>query len=126
MNNIKTKLSLSFIICLLMVACGSKPEEALIKTWQVNGIKTAVDLPQSVKNDMIANSKMTFTKDGKYSTTGGIGADQGTYALDKDGKNLSTTSGAGKSNEVYVIEKLDKDNLVLTNKGNKITCIAIN
>jgi hypothetical protein len=109
-----------------MVACGSKPEDALVRTWQVNGIKTQIDLPQSVKNDMMANSKMMFTKDGKYSTTGGIGADQGTYTLDKEGKGLATTSGTGKSNEIYVIKKLDKDNLVLTNKGNTITCIAIN
>jgi hypothetical protein len=125
MNNFK-KISLCLLLCMFFFACGKNPQDELIKSWQVNGIKTAVDVPQSVKNDMIANSKMTFTKDGKYSTTGGIGADQGTYTLDKDGKNLATTSTAGKSNEIYVIKKLDKDNLVLTNKGNTVTCIAIN
>jgi hypothetical protein len=113
------------VLCLCWTACGKKPQDELAKTWQVNGIKTATKLPESVKNSMMANATLTFTKDGKYTTTGGIGADQGTYTLDKDGKNLSTTSTAGKSDEVYGIKKLDNDNLVLTNNGNTVTCIAI-
>lgn len=119
-------LSVAFVLlCLFWVACGKNPQDELAKTWQVNGIETATKLPESVKNAMMANATLTFTKDGKYTTTGGIGVDQGTYVLDKDGKSLSTTSSIGKSDEVYGIKKLDKDNLVLTNKGNTVKCIAI-
>jgi len=118
------------MVCLLisavMFSCGKKPQEQLAKTWQVNAVETETKLPESVKNAIIANSKMTFTKDGKYTTTGGIGADQGTYVLDESGKNISTTSTAGKSNEQYVIKKLDNDKLELTNKGNTVTCSAVN
>lgn len=126
MNNLKKQLMVCLFVGVAMFSCGKKPKEELAKTWQVNGVETETKLPESVKNAIIANSKMVFTKDGKYTTTGGIGADQGTYILDEEGKNLSTTSTAGKSNEQYVIKKLDKDNLVLTNKGNTVTCIAVN
>ncbi|WP_342648096.1 hypothetical protein [Mucilaginibacter sp. CSA2-8R] len=126
MNNTKKLLMVCLLFSAAMVSCGKKPQEELVKTWQVNGVETETKLPESVKNAIIANSKLTFTKDGKYTTTGGIGADQGTYVLDSDGKNLSTTSTAGKSNEQYAVKKLDKDNLVLINKGNTVTCIAVN
>lgn len=127
MKNINKLLSLSVVLLTLLISsCSKNPKEELAKTWQVNKIETATKLPESVTNAMIANSKMTFTKEGNYTTTGGIGADQGTYVLNEDGKGLSTTSTAGKSNEVYEIKKLDKDNLVLTNKGNTVTCIAVN
>lgn len=126
MNNMKKLLMVCLLLSAVVTSCGKKPQEELVKTWQVNAVETETKLPESVKNAIIANSKMVFDKDGKYTTTGGIGADQGTYVLDESGKNLSTTSTAGKSNEQYVIKKLDKDNLVLTNKGNTVTCIAVN
>jgi hypothetical protein len=126
MNNIKKQLMVCLFISAALFSCGKKPQEQLAKTWQVNAVETETKLPESVKNAIIANSKMTFTKDGKYTTTGGIGADQGTYVLDESGKNISTTSTAGKSNEQYVIKKLDNDKLELTNKGNTVTCSAVN
>jgi hypothetical protein len=126
MNNIKKQLMVCLFISAALFSCGKKPQEQLAKTWQVNAVETETKLPESVKNAIIANSKMTFTKDGKYTTTGGIGADQGTYVLDESGKNISTTSTAGKSNEQYVIKKLDSDKLELTNKGNTVTCSAVN
>jgi len=125
MNNLKKHIMVCLFISAAMFSCGKKPQEQLAKTWQVNAVETETKLPESVKNAIIANSKMTFTKDGKYTTTGGIGADQGTYILDEPGKNISTTSTAGKSNEQYEIKKLDNDNLVLTNKGNTVTCSAV-
>lgn len=117
--------SISVLVCLLLFSCGGKKGADLANTWQVTSIETEADLPDSLKNAMIANSKMVFTKDGAYTTTGGIGADQGTYTLDEEVKNLSTVSTAGKSSEVYTISKLDKDNLILINKGNTVTCIAV-
>ena len=124
MKNIKL-VGLTFLIGLFLISCGGKKGDDLAKTWQVTAIETETDLPDSLRNAMIANSKMAFTKDGAYTTTGGIGADQGTYTLDEDVKNLSTVSSAGKSSEVYTISKLDTDNLILINRGNTVTCIAI-
>ncbi len=118
-------LGFSFLVCLILASCGGKKDADLVNTWQVTGIETEADLPDSLRNAMIANSKMVFTKDGNYTTSGGIGADQGTYTVDENVKNLSTVSSAGKSSEVYTISKLDKDNLILINKGNTVTCIAV-
>jgi hypothetical protein len=73
---------------------------------------------------MLANSEMVFTEEGRYRSSGGIGVDEGTYTLDKDEKNLSTISSAGKGSSVYVIKELDEDELVLTNNGNTVTCKA--
>lgn len=107
---------------LILVSCGKNPQKQLAKTWQVNEIETSVNLPDSIKSQMISGSVMTFTSDGHYTASGGIGADQGTYTIDKDGKSLSTISEAGKSNSVYKIEKLSDDKLVLNNNGNTVTC----
>lgn len=123
MKNLKL-FTLGTIFCFVLFACGKK-EAHLVNTWQVTGIESETDLPDSLRNAMIANSKMVFSKDGNYTTSGGIGADQGTYTVDENIKNLSTVSTAGKSSEVYTISKLDKDNLILINKGNTVTCIAV-
>jgi hypothetical protein len=109
-----------------MTSCGKNHQKKLAKTWQITNIETATAIPESVKNQMIAGSQMAFTDDGKYTSSGGIGADQGTYTVDKEGKNLSTISQAGKSNSVYVIEKLTDNELVLNNNGNTVTCAAKN
>lgn len=117
-------LVLSCLVGLFIFSCGKKDAD-ITRAWQVTNIETETELPDSIRNAMIANSTMIFTIDGQYTTTGGIGADQGTYTVDEGLKNLSTVSTAGKSNEVYTIGRLDKDNLILINKGSTVTCIAI-
>ncbi|MES3016861.1 MAG: hypothetical protein V4721_03735 [Bacteroidota bacterium] len=123
MKNLKL-FTLGAMFCFILFACGKKDAD-LARTWQVTGVETETDLPDSTRNAMIANSKLVFTKDGTYTTSGGIGADQGTYTVDKNVKNLSTVSTVGKSSEVYTISKLDNDNLILINNGNTVTCIAV-
>lgn len=115
-------------ICLtvwLLSACGHDPKDDISKTWQVSDIETETELVDSIKNAMLLSSTMQFTEDGHYTTSGGIGADQGTYTLDEAGKTLSTISSAGKNSDVYTIEDLDKDKLVLSRKGSTITCTAV-
>lgn len=124
MKGFVKKISAFCIIALTIASCGNNQEKQLARTWQVTNIKTVTAIPDSIKNQMIAGSQMAFTDDGKYTSAGGIGADQGTYTLDKEGKNLSTISQAGKNNSVYVIKKLSDDELVLNNNGNIITCAA--
>ena len=126
MNSLIKTISTFCIVCLMITSCGKSHQKQLAKTWQITNIETATAIPDSVKNQIIAGSQMAFTDDGKYTASGGIGADQGTYTLDKEGKNLSTISQAGKSNSVYVIEKLSDNELVLNNNGNTVTCAAKN
>ncbi len=121
----KYLIIISTLICLFFISCGTDTSEALAKTWQVSDIETETDLADSVKTAMLLSSTMQFTKDGKYTFSGGIGADQGTYSLDENGKTLSTISTAGKNSDVYLIEDLDSDKLVLNKNGTKITCKAL-
>ncbi|WP_207423141.1 lipocalin family protein [Desertivirga brevis] len=124
MKTLRKTAFLFAVVGFMLTACGKDPVKQLAKTWQVTDIETATELPDSIKSQMLAGSQMVFTKDGKYTSTGGIGADQGTYTLDKEGKNLSTISQAGKSNSVYTIDKLSDEEMVLKNNGNTVTCTA--
>ncbi len=120
----KSILSLICFLAFIIVSCGNNQAKQLANTWQVTNIETSTDLADSVKTHMLENSEMMFTKDGNYTTTGGVGADQGSYTLDKEGKTISTISSAGKTNSVYTIEKLTDEELVLENSGNTVTCTA--
>ncbi len=122
MKKLKQSLAAITVFGFMLVACKQNGVKQLAKTWQVSDIKTAVRLPDSLKNKMLSGSQMIFTEDGKYNTSGGIGVDQGTYTLDKDNKNLSTISAAGKSNDVYTIDKLSDTELILKSSGKTITC----
>lgn len=125
MKKLKQSLAAITIFGFMLVACKQNATKQLAKTWQLSDIKTAVKLPDSLKTKMLASSRMVFTDDGHYNTSGGIGVDQGTFTLDKDNKNLSTISAAGKSNEVYTIDKLSDTELVLKNSGNTFTCTPV-
>ncbi|MBC8053710.1 MAG: lipocalin family protein [Sphingobacteriaceae bacterium] len=123
MNYLKL-LSLA-LISVAAISCSRDKKEELAKTWQVSDIETETELVDSIKNAMLLSSTMQFTEDGHYTTSGGIGADQGTYTLDEEGKTLSTISLAGRNSDVYTIEELDKEKLVLSRKGSTITCKAV-
>ncbi len=125
MKKLKNNLILLALVGFVLVSCGKNQAKQLVKTWQVSDIKTETELADSVRTQMLLGSQLSFTEDGKYTASGGIGADQGTYTLDKDGKILSTISQAGKSNSVYTIDKLSDNELVITNNGNTLTCTAI-
>ena len=121
MKKIKQSLLAITVLGFMLVACKQNGTKQLAKTWQVSDIKTAVKLPDSLKTKMLNGSQVIFTEDGHYNMAGGIGVDQGTYTLDKDNKNLSTISAAGKTNQVYTIDNLSDTKLVLKNSGNTMT-----
>ena len=110
-----------------IIACGGNKnkKETLAKAWQVSDIQTESEIADSVKNAMLLSSTLKFTEEGHYTASGGIGADQGTYTLDEEGKILSTISSAGKNSNVYTIEDLEENKLVLKNNGTTIICSAI-
>lgn len=122
MKIIKQSFAAIILFGFMLIACKQNANKQLAKTWQVSDIKTVVKLPDSLKTKMLNGSQMIFTADGHYNTAGGIGVDQGTYTLDKDNKNLSTISSAGKTNQVYTIDNLSDTELVLKNSGNTLTC----
>ncbi len=124
MKSIKVFISVLLLATGLLLSCKQNTTDDLAKTWLVTDIHPTVNLPDTLKSRLISGSEMTFTKDGKYTTTGGIGVDQGTYTVDKDGKTLSTVSQAGKSSAVYEINSLSKTELKLTNNGNTVTLTA--
>ncbi|MGI4020851.1 MAG: lipocalin family protein [Janthinobacterium lividum] len=121
MKKIKQSLVAITVLGFMLVACKQNGTKQLAKTWQVSDIKTAERLPDSLKAKMLSGSQVIFTEDGHYNMAGGIGVDQGTYTLDKDNKNLSTISAAGKTNQVYTIDNLSDTELVLKNSGNTMT-----
>jgi hypothetical protein len=123
MNYLKS-LSITLSVCLI-ISCSQDKKDELAKTWQISDIETETELADSIKKAMLLSSTLQFTEDGHYTSSGGIGADQGTYTVDKEGKTLSTISSAGRNSDVYTIEDLDKEKLVLTRKGTTITCTAV-
>lgn len=124
MKKLKQSLVAITIFGFMLVACKQNTTKQLAKTWRVSNIETSEKLPDSLKTKLLAGSQMIFTEDGHYNTSGGIGVDQGTFTVDKDNKNLSTISEAGKSNDVYTIDKLSDTELILKNKGNTVTYTA--
>jgi hypothetical protein len=124
MKKLKNTFVAFSLLIFFIASCGKNETKQLARTWQVSDLETSVELADSVKTKMLNNSVMVFTEDGHYNTNGGIGVDQGTYTLDKEGKKLSTISEVGKDNSVYEIEKLTDDKLVLKNGGNIVTCVA--
>lgn len=121
MKKIKQSFVAITIFGFMLVACKQNTTKQLAKTWRVSNIETSEKLPDSLKTKLLAGSQIIFTEDGHYNTSGGIGVDQGTFTIDKDNKNLSTISEAGKSNDVYTIDKLSDTELILKNKGNTVT-----
>jgi hypothetical protein len=113
------------IIITLLSSCGRDTKKEIAKTWQLSDIKTETELTDSLKEAILLSSTFQFTEDGHYTTSGGFGADQGTYTLDEEGKTLSTISSAGRNSDVYTIKDLDDDKLVLFSNGRTITLTAV-
>jgi hypothetical protein len=126
MKNYISKAGLCmFIIATLLSSCSRDVKEEIAKKWQLSDIETENKLTDSLKDAILLSSTFQFTEDGHYTTSGGIGADQGSYTLDKEGKTLSTISSAGRNSDVYTIKDLDDDKLILFSNGRTITLSAV-
>ena len=118
-------ITLVTFISILFSSCQSDVRKELAKTWRVTDIKTEFDLADTMKEAMLLSSTMQFTTDGQYTTSGGIGADQGNYTLDEDGKTLSTISAVGGNSAVFVIEDLSEKEMVIVKNGTTYTCASV-
>ncbi len=108
------------LLAALIVSCNNKRNH-LINSWKTIEVEAKTPLSDSIKNDILTNGNLSFTKDGHV--TGYIQSDinNGTFALTKKGKNLVIKDETGTP---YVYEStITVNSLILDNKEMKITFI---
>ena len=105
---------------IVLVSCSQKRND-LVSSWKVTEIEAKTPHTDSVKNDILTNGNLTFTKDGHVSGTLETDINDGTYALTKKGTNLVIKDETGTP---YPFEStITDDKLVLDSKEMKLTLI---
>jgi len=106
------------IVAVLMVSC-QKGRNKLINSWKITEVEAKMPMSDSVKNEILTNGMLTFTKDGHV--TGFLQREitDGTFALTKGGKSLVIKDETGTP---YPCEStITNDKLILDSKEMKIT-----
>ncbi len=106
------------IVAVLMVSC-HKGRNKLINSWKITEVEAKMPMSDSVKNEILTNGMLTFTKDGHV--TGFLQREitDGTFALTKGGKSLVIKDETGTP---YPCEStITNDKLILDSKEMKIT-----
>lgn len=105
-------------LAMLLVSCGQKRNE-LVDTWKITNVEAKTPHSDSIKNDILTNGTLTFTKDGHVTGFLENEINDGTYALTKQGKSLVIKDETGTP---YAYESTITDNqLVLDSKEIKFT-----
>lgn len=118
----KSKLFIFGVLlsAIVLVSCSQKRND-LVNSWKVTEIEAKTPHIDSVKNDILTNGNLTFTKDGHVSGTLETDINDGTYALTKKGTNLVIKDETGTP---YPFEStITDDKLVLDSKEMKLTLI---
>lgn len=118
----KSKLFIFGVLlsAIVFVSCSQKRND-LVNSWKVTEIEAKTPHMDSVKNDILTNGNLTFTKDGHVSGTLETDINNGTYALTKKGTNLVIKDETGTP---YPFEStITDDKLVLDSKEMKLTLI---
>lgn len=118
----KSKLFIFGVLlsAILLVSCSQKRND-LVNSWKVTEIEAKTPHTDSVKNDILSNGNLTFTKDGHVSGTLETDINDGTYALTKKGTNLVIKDETGTP---YPFEStITDDKLILDSKEMKLTLI---
>lgn len=103
---------------IVLISCSQKRND-LVNSWKVTEIEAKTPHMDSVKNDILTNGNLTFTKDGHVSGTLETDINDGTYALTKKGTNLVIKDETGTP---YPFEStITDDKLVLDSKEMKLT-----
>jgi|TARA_R110002033_G_scaffold29901_1_gene66615 hypothetical protein len=106
------------LITLLMVSCNNKRND-LVNTWKITDLEAKTPHLDSVKNEILANGNLTFTKDGHVTGLLETEINDGTYALTQKGTNLVIKDETGTP---YPFEStITEDKLILDSKEMKIT-----
>lgn len=105
-------------LAMLLISCGQKRNE-LVDTWKITNVEAKTPHSDSIKNDILTNGTLTFTKDGHVTGFLENEINDGTYALTKQGKSLVIKDETGTP---YAYESTITDNqLVLDSKEIKFT-----
>ncbi len=108
------------LFAIVMVSCNQKRND-LVNSWKTTEVEAKTPHSDSVKNDILTNGTLTFTKDGHVSGFLESEINDGTYALTKKGKNLIIKDETGTP---YLFEStITEDKLILDSKEMKITFI---
>ena len=107
------------VLCTIVtVSCNQKRND-LVNSWKVTEIEAKTPHLDSVKNDILVNGNLTFTKDGHVSGTLETDINDGTYALTKKGKSLVIKDENGTP---YPFESsITDDKVILDSKEMKLT-----
>ncbi|GGA66875.1 hypothetical protein GCM10008015_04500 [Flavobacterium palustre] len=110
------------LLTALIISCNQKRNN-LVNTWKVTGVEAKTPQLDSVKNDILSNGTLTFTKDGHVSGYLESEINDGTYALTKKGKNLviKDENGTPFSFESTITDDqviLDSDKMKITLSSN--------
>lgn len=102
----------------LIISC-TKARTKLVNSWKITAVEAKTPLSDSLKNVILTDGNLTFTKDGHV--TGFLTSEitNGTYALTKGGKSLVIKDEVGTP---YPCEStITNDELILDSKEMKVT-----
>ncbi len=105
------------LLAVLIISC--KGRNKLVSSWKITSVEAKTPISDSLKNEILANGTLTFTKDGHV--TGFLQREitDGTYALTNGGKKLVIKDETGTP---YPCEStITDDKLILDSKEMKIT-----
>lgn len=105
------------LLTIIMVSC--KGRNKLVNSWKITAVEAKMPLSDSLKNVILTNGTLTFTKDGHV--TGFLQREitDGTYALTNGGKKLVIKDETGTP---YPCESIiTEDKLILDSKEMKLT-----
>lgn len=106
------------LLAVLMVSC-HKDRNKLVNSWKITSVDPKIPLSDSLKNVILTQGQLTFTKDGHV--TGYLQREitDGTFALTKGGKSLVIKDETGTP---YPCEStITDDELILDSKEMKVT-----
>ncbi|OXE98679.1 hypothetical protein BC749_10757 [Flavobacterium araucananum] len=106
------------LLAVLMVSC-HKGRNTLVNSWKITTVEPKIPISDSLKNVILTQGQLTFTKDGHV--TGYLQREitDGTFALTKGGKSLVIKDETGTP---YPCEStITEDQLILDSKEMKIT-----
>ncbi|TPG37531.1 hypothetical protein [Flavobacterium pectinovorum] len=110
------------MVAVLMISC-HKSRNELVNSWKVTAVEPKITLSDSLKNVILTQGTLTFTKDGHVTGYLQSEINNGTYALTKGGKSLVIKDETGTP---YPCEStITEDKLILDSKEMKLTLSKI-
>ncbi|WP_316632643.1 hypothetical protein [uncultured Flavobacterium sp.] len=110
------------MLAVLMISC-HKSRNELVDSWKVTTVEPKMPLSDSLKNVILTQGTLTFTKDGHVTGYLQSEINNGTYALTKGGKSLVIKDETGTP--YPCVSTITDDKLILDSKEMKVTLTKI-